>query len=60
MHVYKVHPCIQRLQRQIEEKRYGAELLEKGFPAERIKKYGFAFKGKEVLIGQAAYITGLS
>ena len=26
-------------------------LLEKGFPAERIQKYGFAFSGKQVLIG---------
>ena len=36
---------------QIEEKRYDAALLEKGFPADRIHKYGFAFSGKHVLIG---------
>ncbi|MDE6945131.1 MAG: ATP-binding protein, partial [Lachnospiraceae bacterium] len=32
---------------QIEEKGYAAELLERGFPAERIRRYGFAFCGKE-------------
>lgn len=26
-------------------------LIEKGFAPERIKKYGFAFEGKKVLIG---------
>lgn len=36
---------------QIEEKRYEETLLEKGIAAERIKKYGFAFEGKRVLIG---------
>jgi len=38
---------------QIEEKKYEAALLDRGFPAERIQKYGFAFRGKEVLIGKA-------
>jgi len=36
--------------RQIEEKKYDAELLEKGIPAAQIHKYGLAFRGKECLI----------
>lgn len=38
--------------KQIEEKDYEAELLDAGVPKERIRKYGFAFEGKEVLIGE--------
>ena len=36
---------------QIEEKRYEQTLLAQGIEKERICKYGFAFRGKEVLIG---------
>ena len=36
---------------QIEEKQYEAQLIADGFAPERIKKYGFAFQGKQVLIG---------
>ena len=37
--------------KQIEEKQYEAGLIAKCVPAERIRKYGFAFEGKVVLIG---------
>jgi hypothetical protein len=36
---------------QIEDKQYEVELVTRGVAKERIRKYGFAFMGKEVLIG---------
>lgn len=36
---------------QIQEKQYEQVLLNQGIEKERIRKYGFAFQGKEVLIG---------
>lgn len=37
--------------KQIDDMKYATIFLEKGIPAERIRKYGFAFEGKKVLIG---------
>ena len=42
---------VQNALRQIEEKQYDTELLARGITKERIRHYGFAFRGKKVLIG---------
>ncbi len=42
---------LQNALQQIEDKKYETKLRTKGIPAERIRKYGFAFEGKTVLIG---------
>lgn len=44
---------VQAALKQIEEKQYETVLLLKGIPEKRIRKYGFAFRGKTVLIGKA-------
>ncbi len=36
---------------QIEEKQYEEDLTARGIPSEHIRRYGFAFEGKKVLIG---------
>ena len=38
--------------KQIEKKQYAQVLIDKGVAAEHIHKYGFAFEGKNVLIGE--------
>ena len=40
--------------KQIEEKKYETNLIANGIPKENIRKYGFAFEGKDVLIGRSA------
>lgn len=37
--------------RQIAEKKYETELVSRGFAPEKIRSYGFAFRGRECLIG---------
>ena len=43
---------------QIEQKKYEMVLRDRGISSERIWKYGFAFSGKNVMIGEAAGQTG--
>ncbi len=42
---------VQKALEQIKERNYQSALLSRGIPEERIRKYGFAFCGKKVLIG---------
>lgn len=42
---------VQAALRQIEKKQYAAALVSRGIAPERIRSYGFAFQGKQVLIG---------
>lgn len=43
---------VQMALQQIEDKKYEAVLIEKGIAKEKIRKYGFAFAGQNVLIGE--------
>ncbi len=43
---------VERALNQIEDRNYEAGLIARGIPKERVRKYGFAFCGKEVLIGR--------
>lgn len=43
---------VQSALRQIDSRKYAVSLISKGIPESRIRKYGFAFRGKQVLIGK--------
>lgn len=47
----KLSQTVEAALQQIEAKNYATELLDKGITADRIRKYGFAFCGKTVLVG---------
>ena len=47
----KLEETVQSALMQIKEKNYDDELLARGIPKEKIRHYGFAFEGKNVLIG---------
>ena len=47
-----LHATVQNALEQIHSKKYNAQLLAKGFKESQIRAYGFAFQGKQVLIGK--------
>ena len=47
----KLEETVQSALVQIKEKNYDAELLARGIPKEKVRQYGFAFEGNNVLIG---------
>lgn len=49
----KLSDTVEAALKQIDKKKYDAALVAKGIPQNRIRKYGFAFCGKKVLIGRA-------
>ena len=48
---HSLYETVKEALRQIEEKQYVAGLMTKGIVREKIRCYGFAFQGKNVLIG---------
>ncbi len=45
---------VQAALQQIQDKKYDQSLLDQGIAKERIRQYGFAFRGKEILIGDGS------
>lgn len=48
---HSMEDTVEAAHKQIDEKNYAAQLISQGIPKEQIRSYGFAFQGKNVLIG---------